>query len=46
MDTYEEMLNLSYIDAAIAEAESESNSGTRLLDAKEALSSLRRRRLG
>lgn len=46
IETYEEMFNTSYIDTAIAEAEAEYNSGAKLLDAKEALTSLRRRHFG
>ena len=46
IETYEEMLNTSYIDTAIAKAEAEYNSGAELLDAKEALASLRRRHFG
>lgn len=43
IETYEEILNTSYSDKAIAEAEAEYNSGAELLDAKEALTFLRRR---
>ncbi|MFV0363909.1 MAG: type II toxin-antitoxin system Phd/YefM family antitoxin [Suipraeoptans sp.] len=46
IETYEEMLKASHVDTAIVEVESEYNTGTELLDAKEALSSLRRRHLG
>jgi len=48
IETYEEMLNTAHIDTAIAEAEAEAeyNSGAELLDAKEALASLRRRHFG
>ncbi|MGL6198070.1 MAG: prevent-host-death protein [Lachnospiraceae bacterium] len=46
IETYEEMLNTLHIDTAIAEAEAEYNSGAELLDAKEALASLRRRHFG
>lgn len=43
IETYEQMLEGAQIDSAIAEAEAEYNSGIDLLDAKEALSSLRRK---
>ena len=46
METYEEMLNDSYTDKAIAEAEAEYNGSAELLDANEALTSLRRRHFG
>jgi len=46
IETYEEILNTAHIDTAIAEAEAEYNSGAELLDAKEALASLRRRHFG
>ena len=41
IETYEQMLENTKIDTAIAEAEAEYSSGAELLDAKEALSSLR-----
>ena len=43
IETYEQILDNVQIDTAIAEAEAEYNSGEELLDAKEALSSLRRK---
>ena len=46
IETNEEMLNTAHFDSTIAEAEAEYNSGAELLDAKEALSSLRRRHIG
>lgn len=46
METYEKMVETRTIDDAIAEAESEYNAGAPLIDAKEALSSLRRKHLG
>lgn len=46
IETYEKMLENTHIDSAIAEAEAEYNSGAELLDAKEVLSSLRRKHFG
>lgn len=43
IETYEAMLEEREIDMAIAEAEAEYDADQKLLDAKEALSSLRRR---
>jgi len=43
IETYEQILDNVQTDTAIAEAEAEYNSGEELLDAKEALSSLRRK---
>lgn len=46
METYEAMLDDREIDSAIAEAEAELADGGELLDAREALSQLRRRHFG
>lgn len=46
METYEAMLGDHEIDSAIAEAEAELADGGELLDAREALSQLRRRHFG
>lgn len=46
IETYEEMLNTLQVDIAIAEAEAEYDSGAELLDAREALASLKRRHFG
>lgn len=43
IETYEEMIETAQIDAAISEAEREHASDGALLDAREVLSSLRRR---
>lgn len=43
IDTYEQLMQNVSIDSAIAEAEAEYDSGAELLDAKETLSSLRRK---
>ena len=43
IETYERILKVNEIDLAIAEAESDYKNGKDLLDAKEALSSLRRK---
>jgi len=43
IETYEEMLEEREFDAAIAEAETEYASDSRLLDAKEGLSALKRK---
>lgn len=43
IETFENIVENSGIDEAIAEAEAEYKSGGKLLDAKEALSSLRRK---
>jgi len=46
IETYEQMLEVNEMDAAIAEAESEYMNENSLLDAREALDSLRRKYLG
>lgn len=46
IETYEEMLEVTATDAAIAEAEAEYAQTGQLYDAKEALSSLRRKHFG
>lgn len=46
IETYEEMLEAAATDAAIAEAEAEFEQDGKLHDAREALSSLRRKYLG
>ena len=46
IETYEEMLETSAVDAAIAEAEAEFAHDSKLHDAREALSSLRRKHFG
>ena len=46
METYEEMLETAQMDAAISEAEKEFAAEGTLLDAREALSSLRRKHFG
>ena len=46
IETYEEMLDCIAIDKAIADAEQEIAAGGQLLDAKEALASLRRKYFG
>ncbi len=46
IETYEEMIETSRIDVAISEAEREHASDGVLLDAREALSSLRRKHFG
>lgn len=43
IETYEQIVENIRIDEAIAEAEAEYKSGVKLLDAKDALSSLRRK---
>lgn len=43
IETYEEMMETARIDAAICEAEKEHASSGKLLDAREALSALRRK---
>jgi len=43
IETYEQMLEVNEIDAAIKEAEAEFENGIALLDAREALLSLRRK---
>ena len=46
IEAYEEMLETAQIDAAINEAERELAAGAELLDARDALSSLRRKHFG
>lgn len=46
METYEEMLETAQIDAAISESEREYAADGVLFDAREALSSLRRKHFG
>jgi len=46
IETYEDMLTERELDAAIAEAEAEYATDGKLLDAREALSALRRRHFG
>ena len=46
IEAYEEMTDAARIDSAIGEAESEFAAGGVLLDAKEALTSLRRKHFG
>lgn len=46
IETYEEMLETARTDAAIREAEQEQAAGGALLDAREALPSLRRKHFG
>ena len=46
IETYEEMIETARTDAAISEAENEYATNGILLDAKEALSSLRRKHFG
>jgi PHD/YefM family antitoxin component YafN of YafNO toxin-antitoxin module len=46
IETYEQMLEVNALDKSIAEAEAEYESGNELLDAKEALSTLRRKYFG
>ena len=46
MDTFERMLEERSTDAAIAAAEAEHAQGGELMDAKQALSSLRRKHFG
>ena len=46
IETYEQIMDTKTIDDAITEAENEYNEGASLIDAKEALSSLRRKYIG
>ncbi len=46
IEAYEEMLETAQTDAAINEAEIELTAGGKILDARGALSSLRRKRFG
>ena len=46
IEAYEEMLETAAVDAAISEAEAEFDQDSKLHDAREALSSLRRKHFG
>ena len=46
IEAYEEMVDIAQIDTAISEAEKEYAAGGVLLDAREAISSLRRKHFG
>ena len=46
IETYEKLLETNTIDFAIAEADADYHTNKRLLDAREALSSLRRKHFG
>ena len=46
MDTYDEIVNVSKVDAAITEAEAEYNETGEIYDAKEAFAMIRRERFG
>ena len=46
IEAYEEMVDIAQIDTAISEAEKEYAAGGVLLDAKEAVASLRRKHFG
>lgn len=46
IETYEEMLEIARVDAAITEAEMEFATDETLLDARDALASLRRKHFG
>jgi Phd_YefM. len=46
IETYEDTLRMSQIDMAITEAEMEYSNGAILVDAKEALTSLKRKHFG
>lgn len=46
IETYEEMLEIARVDAAITEAEMESATDETLLDARDALATLRRKHFG
>lgn len=46
IETYEQMTEQISIDAAITDAEKEISNGAELIDAREALTSLRRRHFG
>jgi len=46
IEAYEDMLQTAQIDLAISEAEQEVAQGAKLLDAEEALTSLRRKHFG
>ena len=46
IEVYDELINMDRIDKSILEAEQEVSKGTELLDAREALSQLRRKHFG
>ena len=46
METYEQLVGVQETDAAIEEAEKEMNDGAELMNAREALTSLRRKHFG
>ena len=46
IETYEKMLEINETDMAIREAEEEYENGAKLIDAREALDSLRRKHFG
>ena len=46
IEAYDELINMNRIDKSILEAEQELSNGAELLDAREALSQLRRKHFG
>ncbi|MCI8582924.1 MAG: type II toxin-antitoxin system prevent-host-death family antitoxin [Dorea sp.] len=46
IEVYDELINMNRIDKSILEAEQEVSNGAELLDAREALSQLRRKHFG
>lgn len=46
IEVYDELINMNRIDRSIMEAEEEVSNGAELLDAREALSQLRRKHFG
>ena len=46
IEAYDELINMNRIDKSILEAEQEVSNGAELLDAREALSQLRRKHFG
>ncbi len=46
IEVYDELINMDRIDKSILEAEQEMSNGAELLDAREALSQLRRKHFG
>ena len=46
IEAYDELINMNRIDKSILEAEQEAANGAELLDAREALSQLRRKHFG
>ena len=46
IETYEQMFEVNQIDSAIAEAEAEYKSGSKMLNAKESFAALRRKHFG